>query len=126
MLELFDMEQFLTNEEYRKIWINLNESLKSGFNILEILSLTPNFFNMSTLYPIVNKLLNSVSNTYNNCINIANTLSNEKEYKYKVNDNFKAITDVINDTRIYNFIRTSNITLDLNELCKLTGTQILL
>ena len=81
MLELFDMEQFLTNEEYRKIWINLNESLKSGFNILEILSLTPNFFNMSTLYPIVNKLLNSVSNTYNDCINIANTLSNEKEYK---------------------------------------------
>lgn len=112
----FNMTQYLLDSNYRQYAIDLYESaLKSGFNILEALSYSPNFFNMSQLVPFTEELLKNAY-AYRVIEQISNELIDKKMlYSISQNDS-KQILNTVFDTMIYNFLINSNFELDLTQI----------
>lgn len=111
----FNMDMFLKDERYKNEWIDYYENaLKSGFNVLRALSMSPNFFNMSKLVTYADELLKQ-SYTYRTFSKVFNALINTKALNSISENDSKQIMSAINDSIIYNFIKTSGIKIDLSK-----------
>lgn len=123
--EKFSFTKFLMDEDYRQRWINYgyNKQLGfiKGFNILEALSLSPNFFNMSKLVPTVSSLLET-SQTYNISVKAADYFK-DKHKTFSEND-FKETARYIQDLRIFDFLKNSDFELDLDLISEITKRDL--
>ena len=117
----FSFREFLLNESYRKNMILMGREKFKGFNILEALSLSPNFFNMSKLQPYVEDLLRS-SAVYDLTTKMADSFKTIKQSLGE--SDFKELSRYIQDVIIFNFLHDSNIELNLDEIKKITGNDI--
>lgn len=111
----FNMDLFLKDKEYQTDQIEYYEQyLKSGFNVLRALSMSPNFFNMSKLVTYANEVLNC-SYTFRTFSEVFNKLINTKSLNSISENDAKQIMNTINDSIMYNFIKMSEIKIDLSR-----------
>ena len=122
----FSVDEFLRNENYRRMWIEYGKDerlgISKGFNILEALTLSPNFFNMSMLVPTVKSLLET-SQTYKIATQIADYFRETERKRFSEND-FDETIRYIQDLRIFNFLKNCDFELDLDQIAEITGKDL--
>lgn len=112
----FNMTKYLLDPEYRENEINFYEdALKSGFNILEALAYSPNFFNMSQLVPFTEEMLKN-SYAYRVIEQVSNELL-DKKMLYSISQNdAKQISNTVFDAMIYSFLINGDFEMDLTQI----------
>ena len=120
----FSFKRYLEDENYRDMWIEYvrRTHLLKGFNILETLTLSPNFFNMLKLIPTVTSLL-EISQTYKIATVAADYFKENKKVSFSKFD-FDETARYIQDLRIFNFLKNSGFELDLDEVADLTKKDL--
>ena len=122
----FSIDEFLRDENYRRMWIEYGKDerlgISKGFNILEALTLSPNFFNMSKLVPTVTSLLEA-SQTYKIATQVADYFRETERKRFSEND-FAETVRYIQDLRIFNFLKNCDFELDLDKIAAITGKDI--
>ena len=120
----FSFKRYLEDKNYRDMWIEYvrRTHLLKGFNILETLTLSPNFFNMLKLIPTVTSLL-EISQTYKIATAAADYFKENKKVSFSKFD-FDETARYIQDLRIFNFLKNSGFELDLDEVADLTKKDL--
>lgn len=110
----FNLMQFISDQVYRENMIKKYDSVKSTYNILDIISTVPHFKAMfDTLY-INDTFLNNFSIVYNIERKIIPELKDKNGNQIYVNsDMFKELKNTIYDEIILNGIKSMNLRIDL-------------
>lgn len=100
----FSLEEFLSNADYREIWINKLNDKKQTYNILDILSSVPHYMAMLNVPVQFKNIVQILSKDIDNSYNI---IYKNLKYKYKIDDlTIKSVLKVLNDRKIFEFLKT--------------------
>lgn len=108
--EQFSFEQFVIDEEYRKMWIDHYNDLKETFNVLEALTTLPHFWEMLKT-TISSKTAIQMSSWRDYTLyNVADAIELENENCLLSQDDWKTMDHYLNDFLIGAFLKESGFT----------------
>jgi hypothetical protein len=125
-------DRFLTDDTFadEMIWAleedrRTNRIFFTGFNILDALKNSPNFHAMARIMPAADIMLRETSAVYRVSSQLADKFKVDKNIKRKPSENdFKCISNYVQDYNIYSFIEQAGIRLDLSDFGEITWYKV--
>lgn len=115
--EVFAEEMVQALEEDRRA----NKIFFTGFNILDALKNSPNFHAMAKIMPAADEMLKESSAVYRISTRLADRFKVDKNIGRKPSENdFKCISNYVQDYNIYSFIEQAGVRLDLSDFESVT------